>query len=179
MGTLDAYWEANMDLLDERLPLDLYDQHWPIRTPEEDRPPVKLGNTAQVASSILGEGAIINGKIENSVLFSGVFVSEGAHVSDSILMNDVVVEAGAYVDRSILDKAVRVGEEARIGWGEDHRKNVKYPDVLCSGLTVVGKNARIPPRLVIGRNCHIGADVTWRDFDNSPISSGESIECRT
>ncbi len=178
VGTLDAYWEANMDLLDEKFPLDLYDRSWPIRTPEEDRPPVKLGSTACVESSILGEGTIINGKVENSVLFNGVFVSEGALVRDSIVMNDVVVEAGAQVDRSILDKSVRVRENARIGWGEDKRENMKYPDVLRSGLNVVGKNTRIPPGLIIGRNCRIGADVKEYDFIQSFVNSGESIECR-
>lgn len=176
VGTLDAYWQANMELLEDPPPLDLCDERWPIYTPVEDRPPVKLGASASVERSILGSGTIVEGTVVNSVLFSGVVVKKGAVVRDSVVMSDTVIEEGALVDRAILDKAIVVGEGAIVGYGEDWAPNRKFPDMLRSGLTVVGKNTRIPPGIRIGRNCRIGPDLDHGDFSAESIPSGESIE---
>ena len=176
VGTLDAYGKANMELLESPPPLDLYDERWPIYTPVEDRPPVKLSADASVERSILGSGTIVEGRVVNSVLFSGVRVKKGAVVCDSVVMSDTVVEEGAVVHRAILDKAVVVGEKAVVGYGEDWTPNRKFPDMLQSGLTVVGKNTRIPPGVLIGRNCRIGPDLDYEDFQDTLVPSGESIE---
>lgn len=176
VGTLDAYWQANMELLEEPPPLDLCDERWPIYTPVEDRPPVKLGASASVERSILGSGTIVEGTVVNSVLFSGVVVKKGAVVRDSVVMSDTIIEEGALVDRAILDKAIVVGAGAIVGYGEDWAPNRKFPDMLQSGLTVVGKNTRIPPGIRIGRNCRIGPDLDHGDFPAESIPSGESIE---
>lgn len=176
VGTLDAYWQANMELLESPPPLDLCDERWPIYTPVEDRPPVKLGAHASVERSILGSGTIVEGTVVNSVLFSGVVVKKGAVVRDSVVMSDTVVEEGALVDRAILDKAIVVGERAIVGYGDDWTPNRKFPDMLRSGLTVVGKNTRIPPEIRIGRNCRIGPDLDYEDFPSECVPSGESIE---
>ncbi|MEN3202391.1 MAG: glucose-1-phosphate adenylyltransferase [Atribacterota bacterium] len=176
VGTLDAYWQANMELLEDPPPLNLCDERWPIYTPVEDRPPVKLGASASVERSILGSGTIVEGTVINSVLFSGVVVKKGAVVRDSVIMSDTVIEEGAIVDRAILDKAIVVGERAIVGYGEDWTPNRKFPDMLQSGLTVVGKNTRIPPGVRIGRNCRIGPDLDYESFPADSIPSGESIE---
>lgn len=176
VGTLDAYWEANMELLKLNPPIDLHDPRWPIYTPVEDRPPVKLGREAVVENSILGSGTIINGRIVNSILFNGVYVSEGVEIRDSIVMDDTVIEYGTCLDRVIVDKLVVIGKEAFIGYGEDLTPNQKFPQMLQSGLTVVGKNTRIPPQTVIGRNCRIGSDLGGDSFPGSFIPSGESLE---
>ncbi|MGQ9472892.1 MAG: glucose-1-phosphate adenylyltransferase [Candidatus Caldatribacteriaceae bacterium] len=176
VGTLDAYWEANMELLKPDPPLDLYDSKWPIYTPVEDRPPVKLGKEAVVENSILGSGTIINGKIVNSILFNGVYVSEGVEIRNSIVMDDTVIEYGTHLDRVIVDKLVVIGREAFIGYGEDFTPNRRFPQMLQSGLTVVGKNTRIPPGTIVGRNCRIGSDLSGESFPGSFIPSGESLE---
>ncbi|MGC8777820.1 MAG: glucose-1-phosphate adenylyltransferase [Candidatus Caldatribacteriaceae bacterium] len=176
VGTLDAYWEANMELLKPNPPIDLYEEKWPIYTPLEDRPPVKLGREAVVENSVLGSGTIVNGRVVNSILFNGVYVSEGAEIKDSIVMDDAVIEHKVFLDRVIVDKMVVIGREAFIGYGEDFTPNRKFPQMLQSGLTVIGKNTRIPPRTIIGRNCRIGADLGWEAFPSAFIPSGESLE---
>ncbi|MGQ9621944.1 MAG: glucose-1-phosphate adenylyltransferase [Candidatus Caldatribacteriaceae bacterium] len=176
VGTLDAYWEANMELLENPPPIDLYDERWPIYTPVEDRPPVKLSHDAFVERSILGSGTIVEGRVINSVLFSGVRVKKNTVVCDSVVMNDTIIGEGALVHRAVLDKSIVVGEEAVVGYGEDWSPNRKFPDMLRSGLTVVGKNTRIPPRARIGRNCRIGPDLDFSDFPDLFIPSGESLE---
>lgn len=178
VGTLDAYWEANMELLKSDPPIDLYEEKWPIYTPLEDRPPVKLGREAVVENSVLGSGTIVNGRVVNSILFNGVYVSEEAEIKDSVVMDDVVIENKAFLDRVIVDKMVVIGQEAFIGYGEDFTPNRKFPQMLQSGLTVIGKNTRIPPRTIVGRNCRIGADLEWEAFPSAFIPSGESLENR-
>ncbi|HPT63052.1 MAG TPA: glucose-1-phosphate adenylyltransferase [Candidatus Atribacteria bacterium] len=176
VGTIDAYWEANMELLGSSPALDLYDKRWPIYTYIEDRPPVKLSHRARIKRSLLGSGAIIDGSVEDSVIFSGVYVSRGAEVRHSIVMSDTLIDEEAVVDRAILDKRIVVGKRAKIGYGEDLRPNKKIPDMLKSGLTIVGRNARIPPEAIVGRNCRIGADIKEEDFTSHILESGESIE---
>ncbi|MDI3542416.1 MAG: glucose-phosphate adenylyltransferase [Candidatus Atribacteria bacterium] len=176
VGTIDAYWEANMELLGSSPALDLYDKEWPIYTFIEDRPPVKMSYRARVRRSLLGSGAIIDGSVEDSVIFSGVYVSRGAEVRHSIIMSDTRIEEEAVIDRAILDKNIIVGSKARVGYGESLRPNQTIPDMLKSGLTVVGRNARIPSGAIVGRNCRVGADIKEEDFSSLVLENGESIE---
>ncbi|MDA8204187.1 MAG: sugar phosphate nucleotidyltransferase, partial [Chloroflexi bacterium] len=106
VGTVESYWQANMDLLDERPELDLYDTGWLIHTRSEERAPAKIGPTASVHRSMISHGCVIYGTVEHSVLSPGVRVDVGAVVRDSIVMFDSVIRAGAVVDRAILDKQV-------------------------------------------------------------------------
>lgn len=159
VGTAQAYWEANMSLLGENPALDLYDAEWVVHTRSEDRAPVKLGPNAQVDGTLLSNGCRVDGVVERSVLSPGVYVAEGAVVRDSIVFNDVVVEAGAVVDRCILDKRVRIGAGAHVGAGEDNTANLEMPDVLNTGLTLIGKDSHIPPNVTLGRNVVVHADT--------------------
>ncbi|MDK2895953.1 MAG: glucose-phosphate adenylyltransferase [Candidatus Atribacteria bacterium] len=174
VGTIDAYWEANMELLEGFPPLNLFDPNWPIYTPTDDRPPVKMGREAQVEKSILGSGAIINGKVQNSIIFGGVYLSEEAVVRDSIIMNDCFIGKNAILERVILDKIVRIEDNCRVGF-DDLATDHFSPDVLKKGLTVIGKNSHLPANTVVGRNCRIGTDFRPQDFLSNYISSGKSL----
>jgi len=102
-------------------------------------------------------GAVVAGTVENSILFPGVVVERGAVVRNAILMNDVRVQAGATVDHAILDKRVDVGGDARIGagFGEAPHNRV-IPDLLRSGLTVLGKDVALGRGAEVGRNAVLG-----------------------
>ena len=117
VGTVQSYWEAHMDLLDDQPAFDLYDPAWVIHTRSEERPPAHVQSTAQVHRSLIAHGCIIKGQVEHSVLSPGVVVEAGAVVRDSIVLFDVVIGAGSVVDRAILDKEVVVGQNCRIGGG--------------------------------------------------------------
>ena len=78
-------------VIGEESPLKFKEINWPVYTPVADRPPVKFGRDSQVENCIIGEGAIINGKVSQSVIFNGVYVSEGARIEGSILMNDCYI----------------------------------------------------------------------------------------
>jgi glucose-1-phosphate adenylyltransferase len=179
VGTLESYFDANMGLLREPPDFDLYDQDWVVHTKSEERPPAKIAEGAQVSRSLVSHGCTIVGAVQRSVLSPGVFVAEGAVVRDSIVMMDCVIGVDAVIDRAILDKEVVVGTACRIGDSEDYRANRRFPRHLASGLTVVGKRARIPSGMRVGRNCLIGSDVLETDFperDDSLLPSGGTIE---
>ena len=175
IGTIDAYWQANMDLLTELPELNLYDPNNIVRTKDQQRPPLKAGPNSRINRSILSSGCIINGNVQNSVLSPGVFVEEGATVVDSILFDDCHISTGALVERSILDKMAFVGAHSHVGWGDDYTPNQEEPEVLHSGITIVGKRVRIPTSIRIGRNCIIGPGVSEEDVVGDYVASGSSI----
>jgi len=175
IGTLEAYYEANLNLVSDRPQLDLFDAEWKIHTPSAERPPVKFGSGGRSQYSLIANGCIIQGNVERSVLFPGVYVGPGAHVSDSIIMNDTRIEAGARIDRTILDKQIVVGERAIIGHGDASVANIRIPQLLHSGLTVVGKGTVIPKEARIGRNCCLAADLTEADFTSLELPPGSVL----
>jgi glucose-1-phosphate adenylyltransferase len=175
VGTLQAYWEANMALLGESPALELHDPEWVIHTRSEERPPVKIGPDARVGGNLLSNGCIIEGTVERSIISPGVYVSAGAVIRDSVIMNDTRIGAGVVIDRAIIDKDVHIAEEARIGVGGDNTPNRQSPDDLNTGLTVIGKSARLPAGVHLGHNVVISPDVIESDFSSLEIASGETI----
>ncbi len=175
IGALEAYYEANLDLVSDRPRLDLFDPDWKIHTPSAERPPVKFGAGGRAQYSLIANGCVIQGLVERSVLFPGVFVGKGSHVSDSIIMNDTRIEAGARIDRTILDKQIQVGAGAIVGHGDAAVANIRIPQLLHSGLTVVGKSTKIPPGTTIGRNCCLAADLAEVDFETADLRSGSVL----
>jgi glucose-1-phosphate adenylyltransferase len=177
VGTVQAYYEANMALLVETPALDLYDPEWVIHTRSADLPAAEIGDAARVEGNLLCDGARVYGNVSRSVISPGVVVSEGATVRDSILLNDVFVEPGAVVDRCVVDKSVRIGSQARLGEGEDNAANQGAPDLLNTGLTLVGQRSLIPAGAVIGRNVVIRPRVTDAALFGSDgrVASGKTI----
>jgi glucose-1-phosphate adenylyltransferase len=164
-----------MDLIADLPALNLYDSGAEVRTVYRGKPPVKIGPGAQIVRSLVSNGAIINGRVEKSVIFPGVFVEDDAVVRDSIIFDDATVGREAVVDRSIVDKQVWIGSGCHIGYGDDLTPNKEEPENLNAGITLVGKGARIPGDVKIGRNCKIGCWVASSDFPSKVIPSGESI----
>lgn len=175
VGTLQAYWEANMSLLAETPALDLYDPQWVIHTRSEEQPPVQIGSEAWVGGNLLSNGCIVQGVVERSVLSPGVRVAPGAIVRDSVIMNDTIINANAKIERAIIDKEVWVGEGAEIGYGVDNVPNRRHPERLNTGLTVIGKRVRIPAGLKVGHNVIINPNVTEAQLQTDFIPSGETI----
>lgn len=177
VGTVEAFWAANLDLVGLVPPIDLFDRGWRLHAPSEERSSAKMGPFAVVRHSLVSHGCIVNGTVENSVLSPGVKVSEGAVVRDSVIMLDAEIGPGAVVNQTIVDKRVVVGAGAMIGIGDDrHVVNVAEPDHLMTGLTVVGKNAFVPPGVRIGRNVRVDVGATIEDFGGATwVPSGATV----
>ena len=176
VGTVHAYWEAHMALLEDTPTFDLYDPAWVIHTRSEERPPGHIAVGAQVHRSLISHGCVVKGQVERSVLSPGVVVEEGAVVRDSIVLFGTVIGAGSVVDRAILDKEVVVGQNCRIGDGDDWTPNRQEPDRLQTGITLVGKRTHLPDNLIVGRNCKIAPDLRPEDFAQTTLASGETVE---
>jgi glucose-1-phosphate adenylyltransferase len=109
------------------------------------------------------------------VLSPHVYVEEGAQVIDSIVFDDTIIAKDAVVHRSIIDKKCYIAQGCCIGYGDDYTPNKDEPVYLNCGITVVGKGARLPPGLKVGRNCKIDSEVQESNFSTLFIPSGSSV----
>ncbi|MEX2239031.1 MAG: glucose-1-phosphate adenylyltransferase [Dehalococcoidia bacterium] len=176
VGTIDTYWQANMDLVAEMPPFNLYDPDHPVFTQHRESPPSKHGPHAVTSRSLISSGAIVNGTVRNSIISPGVFIAEGAQVIDSILFDDVVVQEGSLVHRCIVDKRARLSRWSIVGFGDDTTANKDEPKNLKRGITLVGKGACIAERVRVGRNCKIMPFVRQEDFDAELVPSGSTVQ---
>ena len=115
VGTIDSLWEANMDLLDPKNELNLSDPSWKIYTEDVTALPQYISADAVIKNAYITQGCVIEGEVENSVLFTGVKVGPNAKVIDSVLMPGAVVEEGAVVNRVLVADGIRIGAGAVVG----------------------------------------------------------------
>lgn len=115
VGTIDSLWEANMDLLSSKNELDLNDPNWKIYTEDVATVPHFVGPKGKVNNAYINQGCLINGEINNSVLFTNVRVAENAQVNDSVLMPNVEVGEGAIINRAIVAEGVSIAAGAIVG----------------------------------------------------------------
>ncbi|HKM51992.1 MAG TPA: glucose-1-phosphate adenylyltransferase [Isosphaeraceae bacterium] len=146
VGTLEAYFDANMDLRDARPRLNLYNPYWPLRTAYYDQPPAKFvfaedGRRGHALHSTVSEGCIISGGlVRNSILGRSVFVHSYSEVEGSVLMDYVEIGRGAKVRRAIIDKNVYVPEGEEIGYDLERDRQRFF--VTESGLVVIPKSPK-------------------------------------
>ncbi|NJL55064.1 hypothetical protein HC928_07635 [bacterium] len=157
VGTIDAYWEAHMDLLASPPSMNLNDRTWIIHTRSEERPPVRIHRNTNIMDSYITDGCVISdgAVIERSILSPGVFVGPNAVIRESIVLTDAYIERGAVVERCIIDKIAVIGHNARVG---------EIKEVGDLGITSIGKNTHVPAGYVVGRNVVLGCDLRSEDF---------------
>ena len=175
VGTVQAYWETNLEMAQPVPPLDLYNPDWIIHTRDQERPPAKIGPQGRVSNSLISNGCVIRGSVEHSVLSPGVYVSPGAIVRESVILNDTWIGPGALIDTAILDADVVVGTGAIVGHGDDYAANQDVPDRLNTGITLIGKRARIPGGYRLGRNVLVHPDRNESDFPEPLVPSGGTV----
>ncbi|MDJ0343525.1 glucose-1-phosphate adenylyltransferase [Streptomyces sp. H10-C2] len=142
VGSLDAYYEAHMDLISIQPVFNLYNRQWPIFTNQAQRPPAKFVAGGIAGESMVSTGCIISGQVTGSVLAPGVIVEQGAVVQESVLLEGVRVGRGAVVRRAILDKNVVVPAGATIGVNREH--DARHFTVSAGGVVALGKGQRVP-----------------------------------
>jgi glucose-1-phosphate adenylyltransferase len=150
VGTIDAYWEANMDLVSVDPLLNLYDKAWPIRTYQAQNPPAKFvfaqekkgGRLGIALDSIVSHGCIISGgRVQNSVLSPNVRINSYSEVHDSILMENVDIGRHSHIRKAIIDKDVIIPTGTKIGY--DLEKDRKSYHVTPSGIVVIAKGTEL------------------------------------
>jgi glucose-1-phosphate adenylyltransferase len=174
VGTIQAFWESNMDLIKRVPELNLFDPDWRIYTPNPVKSAHYIGPRGSVKTSVIAEGCMIYGKVVNSVIFPGVFIEEGTVVEDSIVMSNTRLDGGCCVKQSILGENVHIGKNVIIGIGDEVSNKTK-PSIYNSGITVVGERSSIPDNAEIGRNVMIDINVSHDDFSSLLVASGQSV----
>lgn len=178
VGTLDAYWQANMDLLHIGSGLEL--ENWQVKTNMADRgeigdrPSAYISPAGRVINSLISRGCIIEGNVENSILSPGVVVKAQATVRDSVIFHDTIIAERAFLQRVIADKDVRIGAGCVIGRG-DLIPNRKHPGHLSTGLTIIGKGVQIADQYRIGTNTIIRPNSKLTAVKNRFIPSGSTV----
>ncbi len=149
VGTVESLWDANMDLLDPNLKLDLRD----IYSKNPMFPPHYVSETATIKNSNISDGCIVEGEVENSILFPGVKIEKGAKVDYSIIMPNTVVKANADIKYSIVSENTVIGCNAVIGGNpEDAEDKDKWGIAVIGDDLHIGDNVVVPPAAMIGED---------------------------
>lgn len=147
VGTIDSYWMASMDILNDNAPLDIFDHRWAIYSFNPPHPPHYLAGSAKIKGSMVSEGCLVYGDVENSILFPGVIVAKGVRIKDSVIMSNVRIDTNAKIEKTIIGENTIVGEGSIIGGdfvSEDFETD-QYPKI-----TVVEENLNLAPNTRIG-----------------------------
>ncbi len=153
VGTIDSLWEANLDLLNPKVDLDLSDDSWKIYSRTPTTPPQYIAATADIQNSMVSEGSRVFGEVDYSILFHDVTVEEGAKVRYSIVMPGAVIKKGADVEYAIIAENAVIESGAKVG---DHPENYTDRDewgvaVVGAGV-IVGEGAKVAPKEMISEN---------------------------
>ncbi len=153
VGTVDSLWEANLDLLNPKIDLNLADQNWRIYSRTTGMPPQYLSEDAEVENSLITDGCEVEGRLDYSILFENVTVEKGASVEYSLVMPGAVIKKGAKVKYSIIAENTIIGENAEIGTEPAHTDTTEW------GITVIGDNLTVGKKAVVGAKKMITENV--------------------
>lgn len=159
VGTINSLWDANMDLLNPNVPLDVWSNDWKIYSRNSGMPAQWVGPNASVDNSMITEGCRVEGKLVQSVLFAGVKVGEGAVIEDSIIMPGAVIEPGAVIKYSIIAENVVVKSGAVVGERPEDMEDMSQWGVAVVGEGVtVGANAKVGPNAMVVKDVKDGEE---------------------
>lgn len=174
VGTLESYWQANMELIDIVPEFNLYEEYWKIYTKSDALPPQYFSNESVVERSIIGEGSEIYGKVYNSVIGCNVVIGKDAVIRDSIIMSDSAIGDGSELTKAILAEGVTVGSNTKIGVGEEAESDIN-PSIYNAGLVTMSEKTVVPDNVVIGKNTVISGATEASDYPDGTLPSGKSI----
>ena len=118
VGTIDSLWQANMDLLKKDNKLNLYDDDWKIYSVSPVRPAQYIGKDAVVKNSLIVEGCTVNGRVENSVIFEGVYIGKNSIVKDSVIMSDSKIGDNVVIEKAIIGSDAKIRRDCKVGNGK-------------------------------------------------------------
>jgi len=168
VGTVDSYWQAHMDLLNDPPSLDLNNRNWVIHTRTEEQPPMRICQNAVVENSLIADGCVIsnNARVSHSILSPGVIVGGNTVIENSIILTDSVIGPDNCLFNTILDKRVQIDANCQIG-SPDHKE-----------ISMVGKNSMVPAGITIMPGGMVGPDVVPEDYSVTIIKSNKTLQTR-
>jgi len=174
VGTLNSYWEANMELIDIVPEFNLYEEYWKIYTKSDVLPPQYFAKDSVVERSIIGEGSEIYGRVYNSVIGCGVTIGKDTVVRDSIIMNNTVIGENCEMYKAIIAENVDIKNGVRLGIGEEV-DNETDPHIYNQGLVCIGEKSVIPEGITIGKNACVFGETTPDDYKDNALASGKTL----
>ena len=174
VGTLSSYWEANMEMIDIVPEFNLYEEYWKIYTKSDKISPQYISGNSVIERSLIGEGSEIYGEVYNSVIGCGVTIGEGTVVRDSIIMNATEIGAGGEVNKAIIAENVCIGDNVKLGVGEE-AENDTAPHIYNHGLVTIGEKTVIPANVSIGKNTVVSGLTDKEDYPDGVLASGKTL----
>ncbi len=174
VGTLNSYWEANMELIDIIPEFNLYEEYWKIYTKSDMLPPQYISSDSVVEKSIIGEGTNIYGKVYNSVIGCGVTIGRDTVIRDSIIMNEVVIGEGCVLNKAIVAENTVIHSWVTLGAGEEV-ENETDPHIYAHGIVTVGENTTIPEGVTIGKNSIVSGATEESDYIDGLLAGGKTL----
>lgn len=171
VGTLDSYWQANMELIELVPEFNLYEEFWQIYTNIDTMRPAYIGADTKIDRSIVSEGSELYGNVYASVLGYGVEIGKGSTVSNSVIMSNVKIGRNCHIEKAIIADDVVIGDNVRIGEGEEVPNEVRA-DIYKDGLATIGERTVIPDNTVIGKNTAVYGVTTPEDYSDGCLPSG-------
>jgi glucose-1-phosphate adenylyltransferase len=169
VGTVQAYWESNMEIFNETFGINLEDWNLATNFDEEgrigDRSPTFIKHSANVVNSFISHGCKIEGIVKNSVLSPGVHVSSNAIVNNSIILHETQIGADSSLHYCVVDKAVIIGKQCHLG----------KADADSSNLCLIGKQSIIPDKIKIGKFCKVFPQTDLTHYSTSEISDYQEV----
>ncbi len=174
VGTLNSYWEANMELIDIIPEFNLYEEYWKIYTKSDTLPPQYISKDSVIEKSIIGEGSTIYGKVYNSVIGCGVTVGKDSVIRDSIIMNEVEIGDGCTINKAIIAENAKIGNGVEMG-AFDEKENETDPTIYTHGIVTVGEWSEIPDNIKIGKNSMVSGVTEASDYEGGVLDSGKTF----
>ncbi len=174
VGTLNSYWEANMELIDIVPEFNLYEEYWKIYTKSDVLPPQYISAESEIEKCIIGEGSQIYGKVYNSVIGCGVTIGAGTIVRDSIIMNHTEIGAGCELNKAIIAEQVQIGDNVKLGVG-DEAENETDPHIYNHGIVTIGEKSVVPSNVSVGKNSVVSGITTDADYPDNYLASGKTL----
>lgn len=143
VGTIESLWEANMDLLDPEIPIQLKDPDFKIYARNYAKPSSFIANAATIDNSFISEGCVIKGRAVNSVISVGCEIEDGAVVENSVIMPNTIIKKGAKVNYSIIGENCMVGENAKVGTNDKKISVIGHNKVVPDGAEVSGQEVNL------------------------------------
>ena len=159
VGTVDSLWEANLDLLNPKIDLNLGDKNWRIYSRNEGVPPQYISENAVVENSLITDGCDISGKVDYSILFKNVTIEDGASAEYSLIMPGAVIKKGAKVRYSIIAENAVIEENAVVGEDPQATNTENWGITVVGDNLTVGKNAKISANKMIVENVKEGEEI--------------------
>lgn len=174
VGTLNSYWQANMELIDIIPEFNLYEEYWRIYTKSDTLPPQYISGDSVVEKCIIGEGSTICGKVYNSVIGCGVYIGKDTVVRNSIIMNETHIGERCEIDKAIIAENVAILDEVKLGVGEEV-ENETDPHIYNHGMATVGERSLIPKGVTVGKNTVISGITLAEDYPDGVMAGGKSL----